>query len=76
MGHRDSLYRLSVTIKLDDTFVGGKHKGKRGCGAEGKTPVIIACENKDKKAGFIAMKAFKNVNFENSETICITSPFS
>jgi hypothetical protein len=33
MGHRDSLYRLSGTIELDDAFVGGKHKGKRGRGA-------------------------------------------
>jgi hypothetical protein len=36
MGHWDSLYRLSGTIQLDDAFVGGKHKGKRGRGAEGK----------------------------------------
>ena len=64
MGHRDSLYRLSGTIELDDAFVGGKHKGKRGRGAQGKTPVIVACENKHEKAGFIAMKAFKNVNFK------------
>ena len=67
MGHRDSLYRLSGTIELDDAFVGGKHKGKRGRGAERKTPVIIACENKHKKAGFIAMKAVKNVNFKTVE---------
>jgi transposase-like protein len=64
MGHRDSLYRLSGTIELDDAFVGSKHKGKRGRGAEGENPVIIACENKHKKAGFIAMKVVKNVNFE------------
>jgi hypothetical protein len=49
MGHRDSLYRLSGPIELDDAFIGGKHKGKRGRGAEGKTPVIIACENKHKR---------------------------
>jgi hypothetical protein len=30
MGHRDSLYRLSGTIELDDAFVGRKHKSKRG----------------------------------------------
>ena len=46
LGHRDSLYRLSGTIELDDAFIGGKHKGKRGRGAEGKTPVLIACENR------------------------------
>jgi transposase-like protein len=64
MGHRDSLYRLSGTIELDDAFIGGKHKGKRGRGAQGKTPVLIACENRQKKAGFIAMKAVNAVNFK------------
>ena len=67
MGHRDSLYRLEGTIELDDAFVGGRRSGKRGRGAEGKTPVLIACENRDKGAGFIAMKAVKNVNFETVE---------
>jgi hypothetical protein len=64
MGHRDSLYRLLGTIELDDAFVGGKHKGKRGRGAQGTPPVIVACENKHKKAGFIAIKAVKNVTFK------------
>jgi transposase-like protein len=51
---------MDVLVKL-----GGKHKGKRGRGAQGKTPVLIACENRQKKAGFIAMKAVKAVNFKN-----------
>lgn len=63
MAHRDSLYRLSGTIELDDAFVGGKHKGKRGRGAEGKKPVIIACESKEKGAGYIAMEAVDNINY-------------
>jgi len=63
MGHRDSLYRLSGTIELDDAFLGGKHKGKRGRGAEGKTPVIVACENRHKKAGFIAIEAVEKIDF-------------
>ena len=63
MGHRDSLYRLSGTIELDDAFLGGKHKGKRGRGAEGKSPVIVACENRHKKAGFIAIEAVEKINF-------------
>lgn len=67
MGHRDSLYRLSGTIELDDAFIGGKQKGKRGRGAHGKVPVIIACENRHKKAGFIAMKAVAQVNFPTVE---------
>jgi hypothetical protein len=31
---------------------------------KGPPPVIVACENKHKKAGFIAIKAVNNVNFE------------
>jgi hypothetical protein len=42
-------------MRVHDAFVGGKYKGKRGRGAQGKTPVIIACENKHKKAGFIVI---------------------
>jgi len=51
MGHRGSLYRLSDTIELGDAFIGGKHKGKKERGAEGKTPVLIACETPSSKVG-------------------------
>lgn len=62
MGDRDSIYRLSDWIEVDDAFVGGKRAGKRGRGAEGKTPVLVACENRGEKAGFIAMTAVDNVD--------------
>ena len=65
MGHRDSLYRLTGTIELDDALVGGKQKGKRGRGAQGRTPVIIACESREKKAGFIAMQAVDSICFKS-----------
>lgn len=45
MGHRDSLYQLSGTIELDDAFVDGRQKGKRGRGAAGKNNVLIACQS-------------------------------
>ncbi|AGH47624.1 hypothetical protein C427_5530 [Paraglaciecola psychrophila 170] len=61
MGHRDSLYQLSGTIELDDALVGGRQKGKRGRGAAGKKNVLIACESKDKKAGFIAMAVVDSI---------------
>ena len=64
MGHRDSLYRLTDWIELDDAFVGGKRSGKRGRGAEGKTPVLVACENRDEHAGFMAMEAVEHVDKE------------
>jgi len=65
MGNRDSLYRLSGVIELDDAFVGGKKSGKRGRGAEGKASVVVAIENKEGKAGFIAMEVVDGVNKDN-----------
>lgn len=62
MGHRDGLYRLTDLIEVDDALVGGKHPGKRGRGAEGKTSVLIGCENRGERAGFIAMEAVPAVN--------------
>jgi len=62
MGHRDTLYRLSRIIELDDALIGGKRPGKRGRGAEGKTSVLIACENWEGKPGFVAMEVVESVN--------------
>ena len=65
MGRRDSIYRLDDLIELDDTYVGGKRSGgKRGRGAGGKKPVLVAVENKGKKAGFMAMEAVATISGE------------
>ncbi len=65
MAHRDSLYRLfDELIELDDTYVGGKKSGKRGRGAKGKKPILVAVENRGKTAGFVAMKAVETVSGE------------
>jgi len=40
--------RLSGTVEVDETYIGGKKPGKRGRGAEGKTLVAIAVEDKGK----------------------------
>jgi len=63
--HRDSLYQLAGLIEVDDELVGGKRPGKRGCGAMGKTPVLVACESKESQAGYVAMKAVESVNHKN-----------
>jgi len=63
MVHRDSLYRLvDELIELDDTYIGGKKPGKRGRGAKGKKPILVAVEHKAKTAGFVAMKAVESVS--------------
>ncbi len=61
MAHRDSIYRLSNLIELDDTVVGGKRSDKRGRGAEDKRPVLVAVESREKGAGFLAMQAVDSV---------------
>lgn len=38
--------KLSGVVEVDETLVGGKKPGKRGRGAEGKTLVMIAVEDK------------------------------
>lgn len=59
---RDSLYSLlEELIDLDYAYVGGKGPGKRGRGAAGKKPVLVAIENEDNKAGCVAMKGAESV---------------
>jgi transposase-like protein len=38
--------RLSGLVEVDETYIGGKKPGKRGRGAEGKTLVAVAVEDK------------------------------
>ena len=68
MADRDRNYVLGVRedehVELDDAFVGGRTRGgKRGRGAEGKRPVLVAVEHRsNKRAGFLALKAVDSVD--------------
>lgn len=63
MAHRDSMYRLlHELIELDDAYIGGKKPGKRGRGAKGKKPILVAVENEGNKAGFVAIEAVESVS--------------
>ena len=42
--HRNSDNQLRGTVEVDETYVGGKKKGKRGRGSENKTPVFGAVQ--------------------------------
>jgi transposase-like protein len=57
MADRDSVYKLQNFIELDDAYVGGKRTGKRGRGAAGKRPILVAVETRGEKAGFMAVEA-------------------
>ncbi len=63
MADRDIIYYLIADlIEFDDTYIGGRRTGKRGRGAEGKKPVLVAVENRGKFAGFVAMEAVETVS--------------
>lgn len=67
--------RLSGTVEVDETFIGGKKHGKRGRGASGKSLVLIAVEDKGKEGfGRIRLKRIpdasaKNLTFAIRESI-------
>jgi transposase-like protein len=61
MVNRDSIYRLKNLVELDDAFIGGKKTGKRGRGASGKKPIIVAVEQKGDRAGFMAASPVEKV---------------
>lgn len=73
MGQRDGNYLLSGVIELDEAFVGGKTTGgKRGRGAEKKTAILVACEQKDegKRAGYLKMHVVEKVNEAETQAFC------
>jgi transposase-like protein len=48
--------RLSGTVEIDESYVGGPRPGKRGRGALGKTLVLIAVEDKGNRIGRIRLR--------------------
>lgn len=47
MLEREAGVRLSDRVEMDDAYIGGERPGKRGRGAEGKTPFIAAVQTDD-----------------------------
>jgi len=65
MGHRDTLYRLAELVEVDDAYLGGKRPGKPGrAPAEGKTPILVACETREGRPGFVAIETISAVTKE------------
>jgi transposase-like protein/Zn ribbon nucleic-acid-binding protein len=57
--------RLSGVVEVDEAYIGGKHKGKRGRGSEGKSLVFIAAEDKDGRIGRIRLRLIPDASKES-----------
>ena len=66
MEERDKQYHIKGRIELDDAYLGGKSKGKRGRGAEGKVPILVAVEKRQTrngtKPGYVAIRIVKSLS--------------
>ena len=69
MEDRDSRYLLTHVVEMDETFFGGAAAGKRGRGAENKTQVIVAVENRGTSAGYAKMTVIEHLDGATVETI-------
>lgn len=59
--------RLTGTVDVDETYVGGERPGKRGRGAEGKSLVLIAAQHDGDGFGRIRMMQVPDVLGETME---------
>ena len=57
--------RLSGTIEVDETYIGGERPGKRGRGAAGKALVFIAVEDKGKQIGRIRLRRIPDASADS-----------
>lgn len=57
--------RLSGTVEVDETYIGGKRPGKRGRGAAGKSLVLVAVEDKDNHIGRIRLRRVLDAGAES-----------
>lgn len=62
MKNRDSFYKLSNFIEMDDSYFGGSTSGKRGRGAANKSTVVVAVESRGQSAGYAAMEVVESMH--------------
>lgn len=59
--------RLTGTIEVDETYIGGQKPGKHGRGAEGKALIVIAAQMDGKRIGRIRLKRVADASAESLE---------
>jgi len=59
--------KLTGTVQVDETFIGGAKTGKRGRGAEGKALVLIIAQEKGKATGRIRLRKIPDASANSLE---------
>lgn len=59
--------RLSGTVEVDETYIGGEKQGKRGRGAAGKVLVVVAVEADGPRIGRIRLKCAPDASGKSLE---------
>ena len=57
--------RISGTVEVDESYVGGKKSGKRGRGAAGKALVVIVAEVEGTRIGRIRLQQVLDASAES-----------
>jgi transposase-like protein len=60
--------RLSGTVEVDETYVGGEEPGQRGRGALGKVLVVVGAEVRDSRIGRIRLRQVADASAVSLET--------
>ena len=60
--------QLCGRVEVDETYIGGRKKGARGRGAEGKTLVLVAVEGEASMLGRVRFRCIPTANSENIES--------
>jgi transposase-like protein len=55
-------FPLTNAVEVDETYIGGRHPGKRGRGAEGKSLVAAAVETNGRSMGRAYLKVLENAS--------------
>ena len=68
MREREDGRQLDGRVEIDDAYLGGERRGKRGRGAAGKTPIVAAVETtperKPRRLRLIVVKGFRKREVE------------
>ena len=59
--------RLSGTVEVDESYIGGEKPGKRGRGAEGKSLVLIAAQEDGRRVGRIRLRRVQDASAQSLE---------